>query len=64
MNQSYGTGVRFGWINTLDNNIHVTKDGGNTWNVDFTTQNPIQDIKFSNNCVYAITKGEIVRKFL
>jgi len=48
----------------LDNNIHVTKDGGNTWNVDFTTQNPIQDIKFSNNCVYAITKGEIVRKFL
>ncbi|WP_052911205.1 sialidase family protein [Riemerella anatipestifer] len=47
-----------------DNQIFLTKDGGNTWSLDFTADENIQKLGYSNNCVYALTNGKINRKFL
>lgn len=46
------------------NSILKTLDGGITWEVDFTAENPIQNLNIKDNCLYAFTKGAVVRKFL
>lgn len=57
VNQNEGYLVR-------DNSVLKTTDGGLTWNIDFTADYPIQNLNFKDNCLYAFTKGMIVRKFL
>lgn len=47
-----------------NNKIYITKDGGNSWALDFTADTNIRKLGYGNDRVYAISSNNIHRKFL
>jgi photosystem II stability/assembly factor-like uncharacterized protein len=52
-----------GWA-ILDNKIYKTVDGAVTWTLDYTHDQPIRNIGYKNNVVWAFSKDKIIKRYL
>jgi len=47
-----------------NNEIYLTKNGGQTWTLDYKGESNIKKLGYANDCIYALTSGNIYRKYL
>jgi hypothetical protein len=52
-----------GWA-VLENKIYKTTDGAVTWTLDYTHDQPIRNIGYKNNVVWAISTDKIIKRYL
>jgi photosystem II stability/assembly factor-like uncharacterized protein len=52
-----------GWA-ILDNKIYKTTNGGAAWTLDYTHDQPIGNISYKNNVVWAFSTDKIIKRYL
>jgi hypothetical protein len=55
--------ANIGWA-ILDNKIYKTTNGGAAWTLDYTHSQPIGNISYKNNVVWAFSTDKIIKRYL